>query len=138
LEHRVTSFNNGNVARNRLAPRNYLSVGGSRRKRGEEVPAFRYTALMRSADDSLIWERIAAPAFSDITPDAAKSILRMRFETAQIRRIHTLSNQSKKRSLSPSERAELDVYLRFGHVLTLLHSRARMSLKSSLPKRRKS
>lgn len=80
-----------------------------------------------------------SPGFRGLTPDGAKAILRVKLKEADIQHIHALSSLAKEGTLSDEGRGELEFYLQIGHVLTLLHSQARMALKPlEIRKRRKS
>ncbi len=80
-------------------------------------------------DAQAILKRVTSPAFSEITPDVARGILRMKFKSADVQRIHSLSSRAKKGALNQTEQGLLDLYLQIGHMLTLMHSRARLALK---------
>jgi hypothetical protein len=92
---------------------------------------------MSAADSIPIWDRIAAPAFTQLRPAAARALLRMKFRSGDVRRIHQLSSLAKKGALDEAQRGELDLYLQIGHVLTLMHSKARMALKPPESRRRR-
>jgi hypothetical protein len=77
-----------------------------------------------------IWKRVASPGLSDLSPEAARAILRMKFDQRDVERIHELSAKSKQGTLTDTQRGQLDLYLQIGHILTLMHSKARMALKS--------
>src|SRR5206468_11583662 len=96
-----------------------------------------YTVLMAaSIPANALWERIASPAFLELDPAAARAILRLKFKPADVNRIHELSNKAKNDTLGEPERAELDLYPQIGHLLTLVHTKAPIALKSSNRRKR--
>jgi hypothetical protein len=76
-----------------------------------------------------IWVRLLGSADGDMTPDAARYVLQLDFAHADRERIAALSEAANEGLLSTQERAELDKYIRVGHQLSLLKSRARSALK---------
>ena len=64
----------------------------------------------------------------DLTPQAAKGILRIRFSKSDQARVKALIARSKRSELTREQEAELDGYLKLGSLLTIMHSRARMAL----------
>ncbi len=85
-----------------------------------------------------LWDRVTSPGLINLPPEAARSILRMKLKRSVIERIHELSAITRKGRLIKSQRAELDLYLQIGHLLTLMHSQARLALRAPARKRRKS
>jgi hypothetical protein len=60
---------------------------------------------------------------------AARSLLKIDFETADHERMHQLGAKAQDGTLTAAEQAELDAYEVVGHLLGLMHSKARLSLK---------
>lgn len=77
--------------------------------------------------DSAIWDRAIAPAWRELKPEVARALLDIRFNDADMARMNQLAAAARDGSLSAEERAELDSYNRIGHVLALLHSKARQA-----------
>jgi hypothetical protein len=67
----------------------------------------------------------------DLPTVAARAILAIDFEPADRTRMHDLSAKARAGELADEERAEIECYERVGHLLDLLHSKARRSLKRS-------
>ena len=84
---------------------------------------------------SAIWGRIVKPEQADLTPELARAILKLDFDTEDHRRIDDLSEKAQKGTLVPSEREELEEYLRVGNELAVLQAKARGSLKTAKPAR---
>ena len=64
-----------------------------------------------------------------LSPEAARGWLSLSFATADVARVEELSQMAAEGSLTPVEQEELDAYERAGHLLAILHSKARLSLK---------
>jgi hypothetical protein len=76
-----------------------------------------------------ILAQVIAPDQSDLSPEAAKALLRLKFNrqaTAQIRRLLAKNN---KGIINAAERIALEKYLRVGQLLDLLRAKAQLSLR---------
>ena len=82
-------------------------------------------------------QRVVARGLNNLTPDAARDILRMKFGKSDLRRIEQLGVRAQSGSLSQEERAELEGLLQLASLLTQMHSRARMALKRAAPEPRR-
>ncbi len=80
-----------------------------------------------------IWSRIVKPDQANLTPQAARAILKLAFDPEDHRWVDELSAKAQKGTLTPNEGAELDEYLRVGYELAVLQSKARLSLKRANP-----
>jgi hypothetical protein len=78
---------------------------------------------------SAIWSRIVKPEQANLTPEAARAILKLDFDPEDHQRVDELSAKAQKGTLTPEERAELEEYIRVDHELAVLRSKARLSLK---------
>jgi hypothetical protein len=78
---------------------------------------------------SAIWSRIVKADQANLTPELARIILKFGFDPEDHRRIEELSAKAQKGTLTPDERAELEEYVRVNTQLTILQSKARLSLK---------
>jgi hypothetical protein len=65
---------------------------------------------------------------TSLSVDAAKAILKVNFEPADHDRMRELSEKARNGTLTSSEQVELNDYERVGHLLDLMHSKARRSL----------
>jgi hypothetical protein len=87
------------------------------------------STLSPSKTASAIWSRIVKADQANLTPEVARTILKFGFDPEDHRRIDELSAKAQKGTLAPEERAELEEYVRVNTQLTILHSKARLSLK---------
>ncbi len=78
---------------------------------------------------SALGDRIVKPDRANLNPEIARAILKIDFEPEDHRRVDELSAKAQKGTLTPEERAELDEYIRVDLELTVLRSKARLSLK---------
>ena len=76
-----------------------------------------------------IWAHIIEPAKGDLPPEVARYILKMDFRRDDHRRMARLSSKAGKGTLTDAEREELAEYVRIGHQLAMMQSKARQSLK---------
>jgi hypothetical protein len=73
--------------------------------------------------------RVIEPDEPTLSPEAARSILKLTFRQADQRRVSQLVARNQEGLLSAEEREELEEYLRVNDVLNLLKAKARLSLK---------
>ncbi len=88
------------------------------------------TTLSPGKTASAIWSRVVKPEQADLSPEAARAILKLDFAAEDLRRADELSEKAQRGALAPEERAELEELIRVGHELAVLQSKARMSLKA--------
>lgn len=81
--------------------------------------------------ESAIWERVIEPSEDDLSPEAARFLLRLDFDEADHTRMAELAEKSNEGALTQDERDELQNYVRIGNVLALMQSKARLSLQHS-------
>jgi hypothetical protein len=77
-----------------------------------------------------IFSRVLEPDRATLSIAAAKAILALDFSQADSDRMRQLLAKAKDGTLSRAEEAEIDNYERVGHILSLMKSKARCSLKS--------
>ena len=65
-----------------------------------------------------------------MTPVVARYMLKLKLDDKQRERISKLNAKANKGTLSPRERNELEQYLLISDLLTMLHLKARLALKS--------
>jgi hypothetical protein len=82
-----------------------------------------------AGSESAILSRLIRPERDDLSPEAARSILKLEFDEQDRARMHALSVQAQSGALSGAELSELDSYRRVGHLLDLMRSKARRSLQ---------
>ncbi len=76
-----------------------------------------------------ILSRVLEPDKPTLSPEAARALLALDFSPADKDRMRELSTKARAGTLTPTEQAETDNYERVGHVLNILQSKARRSLK---------
>ena len=86
----------------------------------------------RAVNTSLrILERLLLPKRADLTPDAARSILNLTFQSADQERVNFLSSKAQAGTLTSKEHDELGEYIRVADMLAMFQSKARLSLKKA-------
>lgn len=80
-------------------------------------------------DSDILGDVIAAEE-GDLTPEAARSILRWKFSKKATARMTRLASRNAKGTISEAELKELERYLRIGSLLNLLQAKARLSLRA--------
>jgi len=66
---------------------------------------------------------------ADLPNDTAKAVLGLfSFDQADLDRMHVLAVKNQSDALTPTEKAELETYLRFSYFIDLMHAKARLSL----------
>ena len=86
---------------------------------------------MHSATEAAILSRVIDPATPSLVPEAARSILKLDFQAKDQERMQFLADKAAEGTLTPEERAEMESYNHVGHILALLQSKARLSLKKA-------
>lgn len=76
-----------------------------------------------------LWARLFEPVPAALAPDVARFLLTLQFPSADVNRMNQLAEKARDGALSLEEQIELDDYERVGHVLSLLKSKARQTLK---------
>jgi hypothetical protein len=76
-----------------------------------------------------IWAHIIDTDRTSLSPEVARYILKLDFRKSDHRQMDRLSRKASKGTLTEAERAELEEYVRVGHQLAMMHSKARQSLK---------
>ncbi len=88
---------------------------------------------MPTITEAEILEEILASKKPSLTPEAARSLLSLKFSreaTKQIRRLLRKNNQGR---ITPEERITLQNYLRVGQFLDLLQARTKLLLAQTSP-----
>lgn len=86
---------------------------------------------MTASTDAEILGRLVDPSAGTLDRPAAQGLLSLRFREADIARMNELAAKAREGNLSPEQRQEAESYNRIGHLLALLHSKARVSLKAA-------
>jgi hypothetical protein len=79
--------------------------------------------------EAMILERVIQEAFADLSGEFARRLTRMQLPADDLDRLHALGAKARAGSLTPDEDAELEAYLRIGHMLNILKLRARTDLR---------
>ena len=69
------------------------------------------------------------PDKNGLSPEAARSILELRFSDQDKARMSELAQKNQEGRLTDEERQELEDFVNVGDILSLLHLNARKSLK---------
>ena len=80
--------------------------------------------------ESSILQRLVA-SDDTLTPEAASSILSLRFSSEDNERMHHLAKKARQGTLTDDERAETEGYERVGALLGMLKSKARLALRNA-------
>jgi hypothetical protein len=75
-----------------------------------------------------ILNRLLEPESGSLSTEAARYLLSIDFPEADRERMDTLAEKSQAGELLADERDELEEYVRIGHLLALIQSKARQSL----------
>ncbi len=78
-----------------------------------------------------IWSRAIRPEIGDLSPEAARELMRLRLADGDAERVRELSSKANAGSLDADEEKELDYYLNVGRALELLKAKARLSLRAN-------
>ena len=93
-----------------------MAIGGATRAdRTSEIAIF---ARLLKADEG------------NLPPDLARYLLTLGFDEQDQDRMRDLAERNQDGALSAEDREELGSYVKAGHLLALLHSKARRSLKA--------
>jgi hypothetical protein len=82
-----------------------------------------------SNGEAAILSRLIRPERADLSPEAARSLLKLDFENQDRARMHELVTKAQAGTLTGAEEAGLESYRRVGRLLDLMRSKARCSLK---------
>jgi hypothetical protein len=78
-----------------------------------------------------IFARLIKVNDGDLSRELARYILTLGFDERDQARMRELAECNQEGALAPEEQEELQNYVKAGHLLALLHSKARRSLKVS-------
>jgi len=86
-------------------------------------------AAKRNTSEVAIFARLIKANDGDLSRQLARYLLSLGFGEDDQARMRQLADRNQEGALSGDEREELHNYVRAGHLLALLHSKARKSLK---------
>jgi hypothetical protein len=78
-----------------------------------------------------IFARLIKADEGNLSRELARYIMTLGFEEDDQARMRDLAERNQEESLAPDEKRELQNFVKAGHMLALLHSKARRSLKAS-------
>jgi hypothetical protein len=84
---------------------------------------------MNGNTEAAILGRLIEPEKSDRPPEAARFLLRLDFTPGDKARMDELAAKAREGAIDADDRAELENYVHVGHLLALMQSKARNSLK---------
>jgi hypothetical protein len=87
------------------------------------------TKTLMAATEGAIWGRIVDPQAGDLTRASARGLLDLDFKPADRRRMDELAQKASAGTMTSKERGEAETYNRVAHLLALLQSKARHSLR---------
>jgi hypothetical protein len=79
--------------------------------------------------DLAILERLIVPRKPNLPPDVAHYLLGLRFSKSDQDRMHELAEKARHGTLTRSELDQIEVFERVNHLVSLLQSKARRSLR---------
>jgi hypothetical protein len=85
--------------------------------------------LAADVSENAILSRLIRAEDGDLAPVLAKYLLTLGFSEQDQDRMNDLTARNENGALSPDERTELTNYVRTSHLLALLQSKARKSLR---------
>ncbi|MCC7420249.1 MAG: hypothetical protein IT428_08220 [Planctomycetaceae bacterium] len=86
---------------------------------------------LTAPDEFDLFSRVVRPEQPTLSADAARSLLSLTFSEEDVARMNELSAKARAGHLAPIEQQELDSYERVGHMIGILQSKARISLRQS-------
>ena len=87
-----------------------------------------------TSSEIAIFARLIRVEDSDLSRELARYILTLGFDDEDQKRMTDLAERNQEGLLSSDEKAELENFVRAGHLLALLHSKARIALMASTAK----
>lgn len=82
-----------------------------------------------NTSEMAILTRVLEPDKPTLSPEAAHALLALDFSPADKARMRELAAKAREGTLTPAEQAATDSYERVGHLLNILQSKARRSLR---------
>ncbi len=85
---------------------------------------------MTTCTQADIFGRVFEMEDGELAPEAARSILKLDFNADDRDRMNVLAEKARQGALSHDEDEELSNYIQVGHLLAIMQSKARQSLRS--------
>jgi hypothetical protein len=86
--------------------------------------------MLATETEAAILQRVIRPYEGNLSPEAAKELLKLEFPESDHIRMAELSAKAQEGTLTAAERDELDSYINVSHFIAFVQSKARISLKS--------
>ena len=86
---------------------------------------------MAAITEAEIFRRIFEPEQPGLSRQAARAILQLDFSGQDRARMNALAKKARAGKLRKHEDAELEAYIQVGHLLAIMQSKARQSLKKA-------
>jgi hypothetical protein len=80
---------------------------------------------MQTAKGTHVFEQLLDPVGRCLTPDVARSLLKLRAPAVAQARIESLAEKCTSGALTPEEESEYDAYVWAGNLIAILQARAR-------------
>jgi hypothetical protein len=87
---------------------------------------------MSTITEAEVFRRVFEPENPNLSPAAAKSIVRLDLNPMDRERMNALAEKSRMGKLSKREDEELEVFIQVGHLLAIMQSKARQALKCAV------
>jgi hypothetical protein len=87
-----------------------------------------------TSSELAIFARLIRADNSDMSRELARYLLTLGFDGVDQQKMTDLAERNQEGLLSSEEKAELENFVKAGHMLALLHSKARMTLKAKKAK----
>ena len=91
-------------------------------------------SIATTKNEADILSRVIAPSKPNLPLPMAEMILAFAFPNEDQERMNQLAHKVREGTLTGEEQDEVDAYERVGHFLSLLQSKARISLRQTEPK----
>lgn len=96
----------------------------------QEVQRWHMSSTHHSITETDILAAVIVPDQGDLSPEAARSLLELKFGPQAERQMTELAERNQRGELTPAEQADLVKYSRVGAFLNLIQAKARLSLAS--------
>jgi hypothetical protein len=83
---------------------------------------------METANGNHVFEQLLEPVGRCLTPDVARSLLKLRAPLAAQARVEALADKCTAGALTPEEESEYDAYVWAGNLIAILQAKARALL----------
>jgi hypothetical protein len=94
-------------------------------QQGNKMPP----VVQTETSENAIWSRVLEAGSKSLSPALARTIIGLDFDPEDKRRLRRLAAKAREGALTPAEQEQVDNYGRVGSVLSILKSKARVSLR---------